>query len=68
MTRKILRGEKYLRTLLDAHPSPVLVMNREMVIHDANQAAMDFIGDPTKEILNKLFGDGLRDILDPSLR
>jgi hypothetical protein len=43
-------------------------MNREMVIHDANQAAMDFIGDPAKEILNKLFGDGLRDILDPSLR
>ena len=59
MTRKILHGEKYLRTLLDAYPSPVLVMNRELVIHDANQAAIDFIGDPAKVILNKLCGDAL---------
>ena len=68
MTRKIFRREKYLRDLSDAYPSPVLVMNREMVIHDANQAAMDFIGDPAKVILTKLFVDGLRDTLDPSLR
>jgi PAS domain-containing protein len=53
MTQKILSGEKYLRTLLDAYPSPVLVMNREMVVQDANQAAMDFIGDPAKVILLK---------------
>ena len=37
-------GETYLRSIIDAFPSPVLVIDRNLVIHDANAAAKRILG------------------------
>ena len=54
MNNFISSDEKYLRTILDAFPSPVLIIDHDLHIVDANQAALEFVekrSDITNSIL-----------------
>lgn len=53
----LLSGEAYLRAILDAFPSPVIIVNPDMVIHDANRAAQELMNEEDRKILKHAFGD-----------
>ena len=57
MNENMLSGEKYLRTLLDAFPSPVLIVDHDLQIHDANLAAGDFLLKEGQAFLRRFCGD-----------
>ena len=52
-------GESYLRTLLDAFPSPVLVVDATLRIYDANRSALNLVGKDSETTLKRLCGDVL---------
>jgi len=52
-----LVDEKYLRTILDAFPIPVLIVDKNLTIHDANHASKKLLGDDISAKLMKLCGD-----------
>lgn len=55
--RKALVKDEYLRTLLDAFPSPILIVNRSMQILDLNKKAEELIGSDVDIYLRKMCGD-----------
>ena len=56
MVDDLFTGVDYLRAVLDAFPSPVLIIGQSMVIHDANAAAKEFMGDRPSASLKRLCG------------
>jgi len=59
VTDSIFSGEQYLRTVFDSFPSPVIVVDSDMLIHDANHAAKKLMADEGDKTLKRLFGDSL---------
>ncbi len=57
MASDFLFNEGYLRSLFDAFPSPVLVCDRTLLIHDANQAARGLMGSGSEISLKRLCGN-----------
>ena len=53
----VFSGEKYLKTVLDSFPSPVLIVDRDLQIHDVNRAAADLVGEKSDILLRRLCGD-----------
>lgn len=47
----------YYKDVLNAFPSPVLIVNRNLEIQDANRAFLEFYGRDAKRLLRKLCGD-----------
>ena len=47
----------YHKDVLNAFPSPVLIVNRDLEIQDANRAFLDFSGRDATQLLRKLCGD-----------
>lgn len=43
MKKQYLVGEEYLRSILDAFPSPVLLVDKNLSIHDANAASKQLL-------------------------
>lgn len=60
MKQKIFNGEAYLRAVFDAIPSPVLLVGRDLRIHDFNRAAREFLGGEAGLHEKRLCGDLLR--------
>ena len=50
-------GESFLRSILDAFASPVLVVDRGLTIREANRAARDLISSETDVVLRRLSGE-----------
>jgi len=57
LSEYLMTGERYLRTVLDAFPAPVLIVDRELRIHDANLAARNLLAEEPKLHLRRLCGD-----------
>ena len=57
MSSGVFSGEKYLKTILDSFPSPVLIVDRHLQIHDVNRAAADLVGKKSDILLKRLCGD-----------
>jgi len=58
--KKLIQNDNaFMRAILDAIPSPVLIMNRNLRITDANQAAMASFSPDSPILLKKLCGDML---------
>ena len=57
MIKNFQYSQEYLRGLLNAFPSPVLIVDRDLRIHDANAAAQTLIEDGTDISLHRLCGD-----------
>jgi PAS domain-containing protein len=57
MNAKLFSGRKYLRSILDAIPSPVLIVNRNLEIRDANRAAVNLIKKDSRVLLKRLCGE-----------
>ena len=55
--RNNVLDEKYLRAVLNAFPSPVLIVDRNMQIRDANKAAENLLSPDSELQLRKLCGD-----------
>ena len=56
----VFSGEKYLKMILDAFPSPVLIVDRNLQIYDFNRAAADLVGKKPDILLRRLCGDLLQ--------
>lgn len=50
-------GEEYLRSILDAFPSPVLIVDKNLSIYDANAASKQLLGDDIDINIKRLCGD-----------
>jgi nitrogen fixation/metabolism regulation signal transduction histidine kinase len=57
MSENLLSGEGYLRTVLDAFPSSVLIVDHDLQIHDANRAARELLLKGGRAFLRRLCGD-----------
>ncbi len=57
MKEQILVGEEYLRSILDAFPSPVLIVDKNLSIHDANAASKQLLGNDIDTKIKRLCGD-----------
>ncbi|MCP3889846.1 MAG: hypothetical protein GY702_13375 [Desulfobulbaceae bacterium] len=55
--RNVFVQDKYLRSVLDAFPSPVLIVDHHMQILDANSRADELIDSETDFYLHRLCGD-----------
>ncbi|MBI5249234.1 MAG: PAS domain-containing protein [Desulfomonile tiedjei] len=60
MTPPLLNSNGYLRSVLDAIPSPVFVLDREVRVVDANLSASQFLGNEPEFMLEKLPGEALQ--------
>jgi PAS domain-containing protein len=50
----------YVRTVMDAIPAAVFVVDRRVQILDCNAAGLEMLGTPSRESLPKLCGDALQ--------
>jgi nitrogen fixation/metabolism regulation signal transduction histidine kinase len=57
MAKRLLDSKAYVRAILDALPSSVLVMDQDLMIHDANRSAFELLGKRPEKILSRLCGD-----------
>ena len=55
-----LVGEAYLRSLIDAFPVPVFIVDEDLVIHDANRASSNLFGGGLDATIKRLCGDSLK--------
>lgn len=55
-----LVGEDYLRSILDAFPSPVLIVDKHLTIHDANAASKHHFGSEISVKLKRLCGNMMK--------
>lgn len=60
MEKSPLVGENYLRSLIDAFPSPVFIVDQDLVVHDANHASSLLFASDIPSSLHRLCGDSLR--------
>lgn len=60
MKNNDLVGEDYLRAILDAFPSPVLIVDKDLIIHDANAAAKQHFGGDISVKLKRLCGNMMK--------
>jgi len=60
MNEGVVGGRDYLRTVLDAIPAPLFVIDGDLLVRDANRAAVDWAGGPANALLKRLCGDVLR--------
>lgn len=64
MNERILSGEQFLKTILDAYPAAVLIVDRDLRIYDANRVACEFIEEKSDLNLRRLCGDLLHCMYD----
>ncbi len=60
MKKSMVVGDPHSRLFLDAFPAPVFLIDHNLTIHDANQAANAFFGEEVQPDLAKLCGETLR--------
>mgnify|MGYP001827326826 CR=1 FL=1 len=60
MEESPLVGEVYLRSLIDAFPSPVFIVDENLVIHDANRASTLLFAADIPPNINRLCGDSIK--------
>jgi hypothetical protein len=57
MTEKSMSGEACMKTVLDAYPSPVLILDDDLRIHNANRAAREMLFHGGRAFKHRLCGD-----------
>lgn len=60
MEKSPLVGEAYLRSLIDAFPSPVFIVDHNLMVHDANRASCQLFYTDLAATLKRLCGDSLK--------
>lgn len=59
MNATLLKENDYLRSIIDAIPSMVFIVDSDLKIHDANRAAITLLGYGSEIILKRLCGEVL---------
>jgi len=57
MLKPILFGKKYFRSIFDAFPCPVFILDHSHAVHDANLASKRMFGNQIYKELKRLCGD-----------
>jgi PAS domain-containing protein len=59
MTKRLIDDPSYLRTVLDANPSPIFILDGEACILDANLAAIELLESDSGPVLQRPCGEVL---------
>ncbi|MDJ0782964.1 MAG: PAS domain-containing protein [Desulfosarcinaceae bacterium] len=60
MRKPPLLNAPHLRSLIDAFPSPMFIVDEDLVIHDANRSSLALFENDLEESLDRLCGDSLK--------